>query len=108
MQYSMTRDIPTRLCISASFHEDEMTKLLENSDPDSGKTPLALAAESVVNTILQKEGLLALSAPIITLDTGKKDGSHAFQCTFETVPKNAYRLVTSRRRGLIPRESGDY
>ena len=29
-------------------------------------------------------------------------------CTFETVPKNAYRLVTSRRRGLIPRESGDY
>ena len=78
MQYSMTRDIPTRLCISASFHEDEMTKLLENSDPDSGKTPLALAAESVVNTILQKEGLLALSAPIITLDTGKKDGSRPF------------------------------
>ena len=29
-------------------------------------------------------------------------------CTFETVPKNAYRQVTSRRRGLIPRESGDY
>lgn len=108
MQYSMTRDIPTRLCISASFHEDEMTKLLENSDTDSGKTPLALAAESVVNTILQKEGLLALSAPIITLDTGKKDGSHAFQCTFETVPPVSLPEDLSSLELRFPREEGEH
>ena len=29
-------------------------------------------------------------------------------CTFETVPKNGYRLVTSRRRGLMVRDVGDY
>ena len=29
-------------------------------------------------------------------------------CTFETVPKNCYRLVASRRRGLMARDAGDY
>ena len=84
MKYEIVRESPTTLVITAHFIEEDIETFLAESRYQD-RAPVAVVAEKIVDRIVQKEGLLALSSPAVTY-AKTAENAYSLSCKVETVP----------------------